>query len=128
MRLEGSEEIVRAICSDKYDGDRISPSAFTGANVSVSRLSIIGLEDQWEVLKKSVQKPPQRMLKLLAQCSVATVEEVGKVSNPPAELRVDAAAEVENPAHAEIRPQVTRGQGNRLKELVTIHELPDDRA
>jgi hypothetical protein len=41
MPLAPSEDIVRAVCTDKWDGERLSPSLFVGENISVSRLELI---------------------------------------------------------------------------------------
>lgn len=63
MPIGPDEEIVRAICTDKWDGQRVSPSLFKGANTSVSRLSVIPLNSHWDLFRIYVQKPPERLLR-----------------------------------------------------------------
>ena len=40
MPVAPNEDIVRAILTEKWDGQRASPSLFKGENVSVSRLAL----------------------------------------------------------------------------------------
>lgn len=114
MILGGGEAIVRAICSDKFDGERVSPSAFVGDNVSVSRLAILPIEDLWQILAEEAASPPERILMRLGKTTVGDVITVGVESEPRCELNVHADPTETNPAHAEIRPKLTRGQANRL--------------
>jgi hypothetical protein len=58
MPIDAAENIARAICSDKWDGERLSPSLFVGAGTSVSRLALIPLEEHWELFRSHVQRPP----------------------------------------------------------------------
>jgi hypothetical protein len=37
MTVDPSEDIVRAVCTDKCDGERLSPNVFVGERISVSR-------------------------------------------------------------------------------------------
>lgn len=123
MILEDDEGIVRAICSDKFDGERVSPSAYTGDNVSVSRLAILSIEDLWQILAEEASSPPERVLMRLGKNHVRDVMTVGMESVPPVSLGVHADPTEANPAHAEIRPRLSRGQANRLlkrTELVLL--------
>jgi hypothetical protein len=67
MPLAPTEDIVRAVCTDKWDGERLSPSLFVGANISVSRPAVIPLADHWDLFRQYVQKPPERWLERIAQ-------------------------------------------------------------
>lgn len=125
MILPSDDMVARAICSDKFDGERVSPSAFVGENVSVSRLMILAFEDLWQILAEEISRPPERILMRLAKTTVADIETVGKESDPSCELKVHAAPTETNPAHAEIRPKITRGQANRLLRKVEYLEPPD---
>lgn len=123
MILDGYEGIVRAICSDKFDGERVSPSAFVGDNVSVSRLAILPIEDLWQLLAEEASSPPERILMRLGKTTVADVVTVGAESKPRCDLNVHADPTETNPAHAEIRPKLTRGQANCLlkrTELIAV--------
>lgn len=123
MILEGGEAIVRAICSDKFDGERVSPSAFVGDNVSVSRLAILPIEDLWQILAEEAASPPERTLMRLGKTTVGDVVTVGAESDPFCELKVHADPTDTNPAHAEIRPKLTRGQANRLLKRTELIEV-----
>ena len=125
MILAAEEAVVRAICNDKFDGERVSPSVFVGENVSVSRLGILSFEDLWTILAEEVSRPPERILKRLAKTTVSEIETVGSESDPPFDLKVHAAPPETNPAHAEIRPRMTRGQANRLLKRVEYLELAE---
>lgn len=47
MHIDHSEDIAKAICSDKFDPETgiVSPSLFKGAGSSVSRLSVCPLDE-----------------------------------------------------------------------------------
>lgn len=128
MPLAPEEDIVRAICTDKWDGERISPSLFTGSNISVSRLAIIPLFDHWEMFRGHVQKPPERLLALIGEINVGTLQELGLTHEPQTELTVEPKPDDWNPAHAEIPQKIGRGLANRILEKLTIHHPPSDEA
>lgn len=123
MFLDEAEEIVRAICSDKFDGERASPSAFTGDNVSVSRVAILPIQDLWRILAEEAANPPERILMRLGKTTVGAVLAVGEESVPRCNLNVHADPTDTNPAHAEIRPKITRGQANRLLKMTELIEV-----
>jgi hypothetical protein len=77
MSVSSTENIVRAVCTDKWDGQRLSPSLFTGRGTSVSRLALISLADHWDMFRAHVEKPPVRMLELIAEINVGTLQEIG---------------------------------------------------
>lgn len=58
MPLPPEEEIVRAVCTDKWDGERLSPSLIVGQNLSVSRLAVIPLSDHWDLFRSYVEQAP----------------------------------------------------------------------
>jgi hypothetical protein len=126
MPLKSDEEIVRAICTDKWDGERISPSAFIGPDTSVSRLAIIPLEEHWDLFRRGVEKPPERLLKRIAQISVGKLEAIGKTHNPPVGIEVEPEPLDWNPAHAIIPGKRSRGLANRIRDCVTIHRPPSE--
>ena len=70
MRIPRHEDVVRAICSDKWDGQRLAPSLFKGQNISVSRLAVAPLIDHWDLFRRFVEKPPERTLKRMGQINV----------------------------------------------------------
>ena len=132
MHLSREEQIVRAICSDKFDrvSGRVSPSLFKGPNTSVSRLAIIPLALQWRKLAATVQKLPGRRLERLAEIGVGRLEDLGRsyVANGtpmPITLTVIADPVPTNEAHAIIPENITAGLGNVIRQALTYHELPD---
>ena len=58
MAVAAEEDIVRAICTDKWDGARAAPSLFTGQNVSVSRLAITPLSEHWDIFRSHWKSRP----------------------------------------------------------------------
>ena len=126
MPVSSDEDIVRAVCSDKWDGVRLSPSLFVGEGTSVSRLALASLEEHWEMFSKHVQKPPERRLELIAEINVGKLQEVGLVNNPPFHLTVEPKPEEWNRAHAEIPQKVTRGLANKILEQLRLHGTPHD--
>lgn len=126
MPLSEEEEIVRAICTDKWDGQRISPSVFAGANTSVSRLTISPLADHWDLFRKGVEKPPERLLEEIAQINIGTLAEIGRSHSPATTITVEADPVSWNVAHAIIPQKLSRGLANRILQAVTIHSKPSE--
>ena len=121
MPLPPEEDIVRAVCTDKWDGDRLSPSIFVGQNISVSRLAVVPLADHWDLFRQYVESPPERLLKLIAEINVGHLQEIGRSRNPAVQLTVEPKPEKWNPAHAEIPQNITRGLANKLLPELRLH-------
>ena len=124
MSLPQTEDIVRAVCTDKWDGERLSPSLFAGTNISVSRLAVAPLADHWDLFRQYVQKPPERRLELIAQINVGHLQTIGLAHNPSAVLTVEPKPVDWNPAHAEIPQNITRGLANKILPELTLHQPP----
>lgn len=124
MPLAPNEDIVRAVCTDKWDGERLSPSLFVGENISVSRLAVVPLSDQWDLFRQYVQKPPERWLELIAEINVGRLQTIGLSQNPAIELTVEPKPVEWNPAHAEIPQKITRGLANKILTELTVHHPP----
>ncbi len=123
MPLSSDENIVRAICSDKWDGQRLAPSLFAKeGGTSVSRLALISLEDHWDLFRQYVQRPPQRMLEMLGEIDVGRLQEIGREHDPSIELSVEPKPEEWNPAHAEIPQKITRGLAIKLVSALIRHQ------
>jgi hypothetical protein len=124
MALPADEEIVRAICTDKWDGQRVSPSAFNGPDTSVSRLALASLDDHWSLFRAGVERPPERMLERIGQIRVGQLAELGRSHEPPAEIIVEPDPLDWNPAHAIIPGKRRRGLANRIAQAVVLHQPP----
>jgi hypothetical protein len=121
MPVDPRENVVRAICSDKWDGERLAPSLFVGAGTSVSRLALIPLDEHWDLFRNYVQRPPQRMLELLGEINIGALQEIGRSYAPPTELTVEPKPEDWNPAHAEIPQKISRGLANKILPALKLH-------
>ena len=124
MSISSQEDIVRAITSEKWDGERLSPSLFKGKNTSVSRLAIIPLDGHWDMFAKRVAKPPERKLELIGEINVGKLQELGKSHHQPVELTVESRPESWNPAHAEVPQKITKGLANKILPELLRHEPP----
>lgn len=125
MPLEPIEDILRAVCSDKWDGERLSPSLFVGEHISVSRPALISLPDHWDLFRQYVQKPPERRLELIAEINVGLLQSIGREHNPPVALTVEPKPVDWNPAHAEIPQRINRGLANRILPQLKLHRSED---
>jgi hypothetical protein len=121
MSLARTEDVVRAVCTDKWDGLRLSPSLFAGENISVSRLALVPLADHWELFRQYVERPPERRLELIAEINVGRLQDIGRSHNPATVLTVEPKPEIWNRAHAEIPQRITRGLANQIVPALTLH-------
>jgi hypothetical protein len=124
MPISPEEDIVRAVCTDKWDGIRLAPSLFTGENTSVSRLALIPLAGHWDMFRSHVEKPPERRLEMLCQINVGQLQTIGRNYQNPIELTVEPKPEDWNPAHAEIPQKITRGLANEILKHLVHHRPP----
>jgi hypothetical protein len=126
MPVGTEEDIVRAICTDKWDRDaqRASPSLFRGPDTSVSRLAVIPLADHWDLFRRHVERPPERLLEVIGEINVGTLQKIGRDYETPVELTVEPQPEDWNPAHAEIPQKVSRGLATQIVRALRIHSPP----
>ena len=124
MPVDSDEDIVRAICTDKWDGTRAAPSLFKGENVSVSRLAVIPLSEHWEMFRNRLESPPERQLERVGEINVGRLQEIGGTYKSPVDLTVDSKPEDWNPAHAEIPQRITRGLANEILKNLKLHRPP----
>jgi hypothetical protein len=124
MSIAAGEDIVRAICTDKWDGDRIAPSLFAGENVSVSRLAVVALAEHWDMFRKHLEKPPERRLERIGEINVGRLQRIGRDYKKSIDLTVEAKPEDWNPAHAEIPQRITRGLANQIVNTLELHQPP----
>jgi len=126
MPVGTEENIARAICTDKWDGQRAAPSLFKGANTSVSRLALVSLADHWDMFRRHVEKPPERRLERIGEINVGLLQKIASDYQTPLALTVESKPEDWNPAHAEIPQIITRGLANEIIRSLEIHKPPDD--
>ncbi|CAG9244881.1 hypothetical protein [Paraburkholderia caribensis] len=119
-KLGGEEELLRAMLETHWDKaqGRISPSLFEGADISVSRLSILNDRELFPIFFRDLDKPG-RLVAGAGQISVAAIIDAGQShADKPTELWVTPKPETEigkeNPAHAEIMPKISRGLARKL--------------
>src|SRR5437773_11351566 len=124
MPIAAEEDIVRAIFTDKWDGERIAPSLFTGANVSVSRLAVIPLFEHWDMFRTHLEKPPERRLELIGEINVGDLQMIGRSHSTPIELTIEPRPEDWNVAHAEIPQKITRGLATKIVNSLKRHKPP----
>ena len=127
MPIPVEEDIVRAVCADKWDGERLAPSLFVGENLSVSRLALLPLADHWDLFRAYVEKPPERRLEIIAEINVGRLQTIGRTYTPAVHLTVEAKPEPWNPGHAEIPQRITRGLANKILPELTLHRSPKHR-
>ena len=125
MPVGPEENIARAICTDKWDGQRAAPSLFTGENTSVSRLSLIPLVEHWDLFRKHVERPPERRLELIGEINVGTLQKIGTEHQTRVDLTVEPKPEDWNPAHAEIPQKISRGLATKIVRSLTFHKPPE---
>jgi len=124
MPIAVDEDIVRAIFTDKWDGERIAPSLFAGENVSVSRLAVVVLAEHWDMFRKHLEKPPERRLERIGEINVGRLQRIGRDYKKSIDLTVEAKPEDWNPAHAEIPQRITRGLANQIVNALKLHQSP----
>jgi hypothetical protein len=124
MSVDPQENVVRAICTDKWDGERLSPSLFAGKDVSVSRLAIVPLEDHWDLFRRNIERPPERHLELIGEINVGRLQTIGLEYRNRTELTVEPDPVEWNPAHAVIPQSVSKGLGRQINENLTLHSPP----
>ncbi len=115
------ENIVRAIHSAWWDSEanRKHSSIFKGENISVSRLSILGLDELFRIFHKQLDSSPNGVIVGAGEIKVRRIKEIGKEHENPINLTVEEYPLDYNLAHAEIPQKISRGLANRIiKELL----------
>jgi len=124
MPIAADEDIVRAIFTEKWYGERIAPSLFTGENVSVSRLAVVPLAEHWDMFRTHLEKPPERRLEVIGEINAGRLQELGRHYQRPIELTVEPKPKDWNPAHAEIPQRITRGLATKIVDALKRHYPP----
>jgi hypothetical protein len=120
--LSDEEQIVRAVFSNDWDGERIFSQTFTGPETSISRLKIRSLPLQWEIFRK-FQRPPRRELDLFLEIGVGTLKRVAKNwKAKPTELSVVEDPQPDNPAHGLILESMSAGLAKEMIKNCQMHD------
>jgi hypothetical protein len=124
MPVAPNEDVVRAILTDKWDGERISPSLFRGQSISVSRLAVIPLADHWDMFRMRLESPPERRLERIGEINVGHLQQIGRDYTDAIELTVEPNPEDWNQAHAEIPQKITKGLARKIVSALKLHNPP----
>jgi len=125
MPIDASEDIAKAVCSDKFDPatGEVSGSLFKGSGSSVSRLFICPLDDTWDLFRQRVEKPPQRTLERIGVINVGHLAEIGlNFQNNSTTLTVEAVPLDGYLSHAEIPQKISRGLSNEIVRSLALHK------
>jgi len=132
MPLPDSERVVHAVCSDAFEASsgECSLELYQGKNVSVSRLEVTPLPQQWRVLAATVQKLPGRKLERLSELGVGQLISTARNYRPREKpegfiLSVEEDGTPKNRAHAEIRGNISKGLSRQLVGIHLLHTPPD---
>jgi hypothetical protein len=120
--LSDEEQIVRAVFSNDWDGERIFSQTFTGPETSISRLKIRSLTLQWEIFRK-FQRPPNRELDLFLEIGVGTLKRVAaNWKAKPTKLSVVEDPQPDNPAHGLILESMSAGLAKEIIKNCQRHD------
>ncbi len=118
------ENIVRAIHRAWWDEkeNRKESSIFKGQNISVSRLSILSIDELFKILHPQLDSSPNGIVIGLGEINVRRLKEIGREFVNPMELSVEKDPLPENPAHAEIPQKITRGLAKAIIKELDFHK------
>lgn len=120
-----SENIVRAITTADWDEveQRAQSSLFRGSHTSVSRLAVLGLRELFAIFRRDLEKYPRLVLKA-GEINVGVLQEIGRQHVHPTELTVEQDPLEDNPAHAEIPQQISKGLATRINKSLQLRDPP----
>lgn len=131
--VSSEENIVRAIHSAWWDleTDIKSSSIFKGEKISVSRLSILNLNELFDIFHKQLDTSPNGIIVGAGEMNVGRLQKIGlEFTQNPTKITVeeDPTKEdlerkiVENPAHAEIPQRISRGLAKKIIDELLFHK------
>lgn len=118
------ENIVRAITSADWDAknNRYSSDLFKGERKSVSRLSILALEELFRIFHRQLDKLPDKIVVKAGEINVGHLQNIGRNHSSPVVLTVVPDPIPDNPAHAEIPQKISRGLALKIIAALILHE------
>jgi hypothetical protein len=122
-----SEQIIRAITTAHYDEveQRVNSGLFLGPGTSVSRLAVLSLAEIFDIFKRDLGQPPQRVF-YAGEINVGVLQQMGREHNQPTVITVEKKPEPNNPAHAEIPQKIPRGLSKKIIKALKRHPAPQD--
>ena len=117
------ENILRAIHASHWDAQNsrgYSP-IFKGRNTSVSRLSILGLAALLDIFHQQLDSSPSGKIIGAGEINIGELQRIGREHLHPLELNVEEAPEPNNPAHAEIPQEISRGLAKKIIDALAFH-------
>jgi len=121
------ENVLRAIHSAHWDRneDRKSSAIFKGPNISVSRLSVLQLEELFAIFHRKLDESPNGRIVAAGEINVGSLQRIGRDYPPrPIEITVEEDPENDNPAHAVIPQKVSQGLAKVIIANLAIHDDP----
>lgn len=121
------ENVLRAILTAHRDEhkDSWSSSLFKGSETSVSRLSILGITELFEIFHQELDSPPKRQVIGGGEINIGRLQEIGRgYEHKRTELSVEEDPTVTNPAHAFIPQYISRGLAFEIIRALTVHRDP----
>ncbi|SRR6266542_1527137 len=122
------ENVLRAILTAHWDENkkRLSSDLFKGENISVSRLSVLGITDLFAIFHLDLDSQSKNHFVVGGgEINIGRLQEIGRsFLKKPTELTVVEAPTANNPAHAEIPQKITRGLALEIIKAMTLHRDP----
>jgi hypothetical protein len=122
------ENILRAIHEAFWDltRNRKSPSIFKGTNISVSRLSILGVNELFAIFHQKLDGSQNGRIVAGGEINIGNLQRIGReYVNGRTQLTVEQDPEDDNIAHAVIPQKITQGLANVIIAALVIHNDPD---
>lgn len=121
------ENVLRAIHSAHWDQneDRKSSAIFKGPNISVSRLSILAMEELFAIFHRKLDESKNGAIVAAGEINVGRLQTIGREYQvQPTDITVEEDPEEDNRAHAIIPQKISKGLARVIIGNLTIHNDP----
>src|SRR5258705_12366203 len=119
------ENILRAIHTAHWDQSkgRFSSELFKGRCTSVSRLSILSLNELFRIFHNELDSPPKnRSVFAAGEINIGRLQEIGLgFAANPTNLTVEEDPTEANPAHAVIPEKISKGLAMKIIRALIVH-------